>query len=49
MFGLIRVVESWSDCKVTKFRKKAVDNINATAKVEENKDEYYKDLISNWS
>lgn len=49
MFGLIRVVESWSDCKVTKFRKKAVDNINATADVGNNKDKYYKDLISNWS
>lgn len=49
MFGLIRVVESWSDSKVTKFRKKAVDNINETADVASGKDKYYKDLIKEWS
>jgi hypothetical protein len=49
MFGLIRVVESWSDMKVTKYRKKAVDSINDTAAVATGKDAYYKDIIKEWS
>lgn len=49
MFGLIRALESWSDSKVTKYRKRAVDNINETADIQSNKDKYYKDLIKEWS
>lgn len=49
MFGLIRALESWSDSKVTKFRKKAVDNINETADIGTGKDKYYRDLIKEWS
>lgn len=49
MFGLIRALESWSDSKVTKFRKKAVDNINDTADVKDGKDKYYRDLIKEWN
>lgn len=49
MFGLIRALESWSDMKVTKYRKKAVDSINETAAIGAGKDTYYKDLIKEWS